>query len=237
MTELEQALVGLGRELEVPPTPDLTSRVRARTARRSDARRWLVLAVAVVVVGIGIAMAVPDARSSILRFFGIGSVKIERVGTLPASREAPLTAGLGPARTRAEAERIAGFRIVLPIFKGAPPSRYYAIRDALAATVIRSGSTPLLLTELKGDQTWLSKKIVNGNTEIEPARVGTHDGLFLSGGRHVLLYQAANGTEVRQLATRFAGNVLLWSDGARTFRLEGRVSRSEAIRLANLITG
>jgi hypothetical protein len=237
MAELEQALVALGRELEIPPTPDLTSAVRARVARGRATRRWLVVALAVAVVGIGIAMAVPDARSSILRFFGIGSVKIERVDTLPASREAPLTAGLGPVRTRAQAEGVAGFRMVLPKFKGAPPSRYYAIPDALVATVIRSGSTPLLLTELEGDQTWLSKKIVDQNTRVEPARVGDYDGLFLSGGRHVLLYETANGTEVRQLATRFAGNVLLWSDGTRTYRLEGKVSRDEAIRLANLIIG
>jgi hypothetical protein len=236
MTELERALVELGHGLEIPPTPDLTTAVRARVARRTDRRRWLVLAVAVAVVAVGIAMAVPDARSAILHFFGIGSVKIERVDTLPASHPAPLTAGLGPARTRAEAERIAGFRMVLPKFKGAPPSRYYAIPHGLVATVIRSGSTPLLLTELKGDQTWLSKKIVGQNTKVEPARVDVYDGLFLSGGRHVLLYQVANGTEVRQLTTRFAGNVLLWSDGVRTFRLEGRISREEAIRLASLIS-
>jgi hypothetical protein len=237
MTELEQALVSLGVELDVPPTPNFAGTVRARIVRRRAARRWLVVAFAVAVVGVGIAMAVPDARSAILRFFGIGSVKIERVDTLPASRQAPVTAGLGPARTRAEAEQIAGFRMVLPGFKSAPPSRYYAIRGALIATVIRHGPTPVLLTELKGEQTWLSKKLVDPNTRVEPARVDVYDGLFLSGGRHVLLYEVANGTEVRQLATRFAGNVLLWSDGTRTYRLEGRVSRDEAIRLANLISG
>jgi hypothetical protein len=237
MTELEQALVSLGVELDVPPTPNFAGTVRARIVRRRAARRWLVVAFAVAVVGVGIAMAVPDARSAILRFFGIGSVKIERVDTLPASRQAPVTAGLGPARTRAEAEQIAGFRMVLPGFKSAPPSRYYAIRGALIATVIRHGPTPVLLTELKGEQTWLSKKLVDPNTRVEPARVDVYDGLFLSGGRHVLLYQASSNGEIRQLTTRFAGNVLLWSDGNLTYRLEGRLSRDEAIRLANLITG
>jgi len=236
MTELEQALAVLGRELAIPPTPDLSRAVRARIGRRRAPRRWFVVAVAVVVVGFGIAMAVPDARSSILRFFGIGSVKVERVGTLPASREAPLTAGLGKPRTLAQAERIAGFRMVLPRFKGAPPSRYYAISEALIATVIRDGRTPLLLTELQGDQTFLSKKFVDRNTTVEPARVGTHQGLFLSGGRHVVQYLQSNGSQVHELSTRFAGNVLLWFDGVRTYRLEGQVSRDEAIRLANLIT-
>jgi hypothetical protein len=237
MTELEQALAALGRQLAIPPTPDLTGAVRARIARRRATRRWLVVAVAAAVVGFGIALAVPDARSSILRFFGVGSVRVERVGTLPASQEAPLAAGLGKPRTLAEAERIAGFRMVLPAFKGAPPSRYYAIRGALIATVIRSGPTPVLLTELKGEQTWLSKKYVDRTTTIEAIRVGAHEGLFLSGGRHVLQYLQSNGAEVGQLATRFAGNVLLWSDGVRTYRLEGRLTRDEAVRVANLITG
>jgi hypothetical protein len=235
MPELEQALVALGRELDVPPTPDLVGAVRARIDRRARTRRWLVLALAVVVVAIGIAMAVPDARSSILRFFHIGSVKVERVDTLPRSREAPLTAGLGPPRTRAEAERRAGFRFVLPRFKGAPPTRYYALTGAIA-TVIRSGSTPLLLTELRGDQTWLSKKVVDPETRVEGASVGSHGGLFLSGGRHVLMYQTSP-SEVAQIYTRFAGNVLLWSTGERTFRLEGEVSRAEAIRIGRSITG
>src|SRR2546423_176538 len=122
MPELEQALLALGPELDVPPTPDLVGAVRARIDRRARTRRWLVLALAVVVVAMGIAMAVPNARSSILRFFHIGSVKVERVDTLPPSREAPLSSGLGPPRTRAEAEQRAGFRIVLPRFKGAPPN-------------------------------------------------------------------------------------------------------------------
>jgi hypothetical protein len=234
MPELEQALAALGRELDVPPTPDLVGPVRARIDRRARTRRWLVLALAVVVVAIGIAMAVPDARSSILRFFHIGSVKVERVDTLPPSREAPLTAGLGPPRTRAEAEQRAGFRIVLPRFNGAPPARYYAF-SGLIATVIRSGSTPLLLSELKGDQTWLGKKVVDPDTKLEGVSVGSHGGLFLSGGRHVLMYQTSQ-SEVAEIHTRFAGNVLLWSAGGRTFRLEGKVSRDEAIRIGRSIT-
>ncbi len=78
MTELERALVALGNELEFPPTPDVAGAVRARLAPR---RRWLrpaALVFAVVVVGVGIAMAVPPARSAILRFFHIGAATVER---------------------------------------------------------------------------------------------------------------------------------------------------------------
>ena len=44
MTELELALVALGHELDVPPTPDLAPHVRARIERRSGRRRGLAIA-------------------------------------------------------------------------------------------------------------------------------------------------------------------------------------------------
>ena len=49
MTELERALVLLGRELDFPAEPDLRSRVRERIERKRRVRRALVFAVALVV--------------------------------------------------------------------------------------------------------------------------------------------------------------------------------------------
>src|SRR6266496_4044135 len=105
MTELERALLALGGELDFPPEPDLLPAVRARLARRRFGfRPALAFAVAVLLVAFGIAMAVPDARSAILRFFHIGSVTVERVETLPPAQQRPLASGLGPALTRQAAE-------------------------------------------------------------------------------------------------------------------------------------
>jgi hypothetical protein len=236
MTELEQALVALGREVEIPPTPDLVPAVRRRIERRRRSRRGVALAFAVLVVGIGIAMAVPPARSAILRFFHIGAVSVERVDTLPPAREAPLTAGLGTPRTRAEAEQLAGFRMILPKFEGAPPSRYYAIRGSLIATTISVESKPVLLTELRGDQVGLAKKFTSGTTKVEPVTVHSRFGLFISGGKHVIMYELPSGTEVGQLYPRLAGNVLLWTGAGRTFRLEGELSKATALRIARELT-
>ena len=90
MPELELALVELGRSIDFPPTPDLTSRVRERIAtehppRRSflPARRTLVIALALLAVAVGALMAVPGTRAAILEFFGVRGVAIERVETLP----------------------------------------------------------------------------------------------------------------------------------------------------------
>src|SRR5438105_2103223 len=125
MPELERALVALGSELEFPATPDLVGPVRRRLARRAP---WCVLAfaLALLAVAFGIAMAVPQARSAILRFFHIGAVTVERVETLPRAEQRPLVAGLGPALARPAAEKRAQLKVKLPRVAGTPPSRYYA---------------------------------------------------------------------------------------------------------------
>src|SRR6266545_6426089 len=122
MTELERALVALGRELDFPVEPDLVAGVRARLERPrfvlAPRRRALAFAVAVLVVAFGIAMAVPQARSAILRFFHIGGVTVEQVETLPRAENRPLVAGLGPPLSRRDAELRAHLSIVLPEVEG-----------------------------------------------------------------------------------------------------------------------
>src|ERR671939_1884900 len=109
MTELERALVALGHELDVPAAPDLWPLLRTRLERRERRRRGLVVAVALGVTAIAVAMAVPQARTAILRFFHIGAVTVEHVQTLPHATHASLTAGLGEPLVREDAEMAAAF--------------------------------------------------------------------------------------------------------------------------------
>jgi hypothetical protein len=229
MTELERALVALGRELDIPAGPDLRSRVRERIERKPHRRRALVLALTLL-VAIGIALAVPPARSAILRFFHIGSVTIERVETLPAARERSLVAGLGPALSLREAEQSSGVPLVL----NAPrPRRFYA-QPGLLATILHYHGQSVLLAELQGDQTGLTKKFAGPDTRIEPAPIGSF-GLWLEGGKHVLTWVSSSG-ETRQMERRLAGNVLLWTEGSRTYRLEGGLNRGQMLDLGRQIT-
>jgi hypothetical protein len=230
MTELERALLQLGRELDLPAEPDLRSRVRERIERRPRYRRALGPALALLLIALGIALAVPDARSAILRFFHIGAVTIERVETLPAARDRPLTAGLGPALSLHEAEARSGVSLVL---NGPRPERFYA-RLGLIATLLHSGGKPVLLAELQADQTGIVKKLAGSGTRVEPAPIGSF-GLWLEGGRHVLIWETGAG-EVRQIEPRLAGNVLIWTDGGRTFRLEGGLNRGQMLELGRQIT-
>ena len=234
MTELELALVQLGHELDVPPTPDLRAAVRARIERRSRRRRLFAVAVALAVVGVGVAFAVPSARSAILRFFHIGAATVERVETLPPAEQRPLLTDFGPPRTRAAAERIAGFKMRLPRFEGAPPTRFYAL-PRVVATSFRHEGKVVLLVEIEGRQMFLTKKFASGETRVAPVEVSnSYFGLWLSGGPHVVLWSSPR-RDYRS-TTRLAGNVLLWETATRTYRLEGRLTREEALRLAHDIT-
>ena len=221
MTPLEHALVALGRELDLPEAPDLVPAVRQRLEPRRR-RRPLVLALAAAaVLALGAALAVPQARSAFLRFFHLGGVTIERVETLPPAQERPLAQGLGPLISVAAAERQVGFEPLLP----SSVDRVYVQEGAILA-LLREHGKPVLLTEFRDGAYF--KKAVSGQTEIEELRVGRDFGLWVEGARHTF--------QMPSRAPRMAGNVLVWTHRGLTLRLEGRLTRAEAVALALRIT-
>jgi hypothetical protein len=221
VTPLEQALAALGRDLDVPTTPDLVGGVAARLQPRARSRRPLAFVLAGVALALAAALAVPSARSSVLRFFHLGGVTVERVETLPPADERSLTANLGESIPVDEAAQRVGFQPLLP----AGVDRVYENEGAILA-VLREDGAPVLLTEF-GSGAYF-KKAVGGQTSIEQLRVGADDGFWIEGARHV--FQMPSG------APRMAGNALVWTHGSLTLRLEGRLTRTEAIALARRVT-
>ena len=78
------------------------------------------------------------------------------------------------------------------------------------------------------------KKSVAEKAVVEPVRVDGARGLWLEGPPHTLTYFNGSG-EFRQRTVRITGNVLLWTHGPVTLRLEGRISKAQALRLARRI--
>ena len=228
MAEVERELRDLGRLLAFPPEPDLVPAVLARLDEprpRFGRRRLLVVALAALVAAIAIAFAVPPARTAILRFFHIGGETIERVQTLPPAQRRSPVAGLAGPMSVASASRRAGFEPSLPPSHG----RVYAA-DGIVSTYLRPR---VVLSEFRGDLGF-TKKVVTPKTHIEPLTVDGHDGLWLEGAPHVVMYFDSRNL-VHNGVVRLAGNVLVWSRGSLTFRLEGPLTKDEALRLAKTV--
>lgn len=231
MSEIEERLVALGRELELPAEPDVAPRVLERLERRATPFPWraAALAFAVLALAVGIAFAVPQARSAILRFFHLGGATVVRVEALPPALERSQAGGLGEPLPRAAAEDRVGFTLLLPPASG----RVYVLGDSLASVLVRAYGRPVLLSEFEAPRELL-RKLVTGRTRVERVRVGGSPGLWLQGGPHVLQYlDRRRGLSEQPILIH--GNVLFWTRGRLTLRLEGELTRGQALELARRI--
>ena len=230
MSSLEQSLQQLGRELAYPPTPDLASTARYRG--RPFPWRAVALTAAVLAVALAAAFAVPQARTTILRWFHLRGATVERVETLPAAQERSRAGGLGRRMSESRAERFVGFHLLLPPLRGRPA--VYVLDDTLATVILRLGGRPVLLSEYVARSYALLQKSVGAKAVVEPVRVDGERGLWLEGPPHTLTYFNGNG-EFQERTVKITGNVLLWTQGPVTLRLEGRISKAEALKLARRI--
>jgi hypothetical protein len=65
---------------------------------------------------------------------------------------------------------------------------------------------------------------------VAPVRVAGGQGYWLSGDELYLFWEGPEGFV--DDARRWVGDVLLWTDGSITYRLETSLGREEAIRIA-----
>lgn len=236
MTDLERSLVLLGRELDVPPAPDLAARVVADlAARRPRARRRYVLALAAVVAAALLAtLAVPDARSALLRLFGVGAVRIELVDELPevAADPVELELSLGERVSLEELRERAGYPLLE--LDEPPDAVHLGERGTVWFVYGRPGAVRLLVAQtpsVRVDEPSLFKKLAPAGTSVSEVAVRGERGFFLSGRQHVVLLVDEDGDAVAESA-RLAQEVLVWVEGGRTIRLEGDLTEEEARRIA-----
>jgi hypothetical protein len=252
MTELEQALVRLGGELQFPETPDLAATVRRRLADAQPRRGWsrrprgrtLVLAFAVLAVAVGAVMAVPPARSAILEFFGLEGATVQRVDTLPAlPADISRSLQLGAPVSLDEAGELARFEVLVPELLGEPDGTYHSIvppggrislvyepREGLPEA--RETGVGLLVTEYRGDLApdFIGKMVGEG-VSVEPVTVDGESGLWLEGEQHFFFYRNPDG-QTAEDTIRLAGNTLLVEQGNLLVRLEGEITRERALEIA-----
>ncbi|MET7970115.1 hypothetical protein [Micromonospora sp. NPDC005305] len=236
MDDLERELRDLATWLETPEVPDVTAPVRARLAtparRPRRWRYWLAAALAALLVALlppGRA-AIADAVAGLLRFSGIvidtTSAPVPPTGVpspLPAQRPASLV----------EAQRQVRFPIRVPAELGEPEQVLVADPDGTGAyrvvTLLYRGGA-LRLDAFDGGLDPVFHKQLGG-PGVEWVQVRGDFAVWI-GGPHELAYVDRTGT-VRVETARLAAATLIWEDAGVSYRLEGDLTRDDAIGVAS----
>jgi hypothetical protein len=223
VTNLESELRALAPLVDLPPERDLAPAVRVRIGARRPLRRPLVLALALLALAVAIAFAVPPARSAILHWLGLGAARVEFVDRLPAARRRrPLD--LGAETSLADARAKQTYAVLTSPLLGAPDE--VRVRGDQVAFVY---GRKLLVTQSRG--TFFAKGVGPGSS-VQHVRVNGQPGLWISGAPHVFGY-IGGAAQPRPVTFYLVGNVLIWQHGELTLRLEGRLTRDEALRIAS----
>jgi len=247
MRDLHEELTALS--VEWPATPDLAAAVTARLERPAPVRRaWrpvLAYALAAIAAAFALTMAAsPDARSAVLEWLGLKSVKVERrEPTAPPPSPGTLGAGLGLGTpvTLAEARREAPF-LSLPAADGlGRPDAIYVGGESVSLVYgerpgyARSTTTgaAVLVQEFEARVGPFIEKTVGQAARLERLTVDGAPAYFITGA-HGFAYEGEN--DVRFEDQRLAGNTLLVerADGL-LIRVEGEIERDQAIALARSV--
>ena len=250
MADLHAELTAL--TVEWPPTPELADGVLARIEsagapprRRPRWRPALAYVLAALVAAFGLTMAAsPDARSAVLEWLGLKSVKVERREPVaPEPSPGTLGAGLrlGTPVTVAEARERAPF-LRLPAARGlGEPDAVYLGREAVALVYGKRKGYPrdpttgaaLLVQEFPARVGPFIEKSLGQEAKLERLRVDGAPAYFITGA-HGFAYESDEGFGFED--QRLAGNTLLVerSDGLLV-RVEGKLSRDRAVAVAQSV--
>jgi hypothetical protein len=201
--------------------------VLGRSQRKPFAWGRVAVAVALALVALAAAFAVPPARTAILRFFHLGGATVVRVDTLPQPVERSRAAGLGRPVSLEEAQRRASVQLLLP--PGERPSRAYLLGDSLVSVPLEAYGKPVLLSEFQSFGPGSLQKLVTQEANVEPTHVAGAEALWIE-GTHAFEYYGRDG--FHEAPVREQGNALLWLHGDLTLRLEGALTKAQALELA-----
>lgn len=228
----ERLLTEIAAGLAYPPTPDLSQRLsRVPAAPR---RLWAYAAIVLALLAAGV-LAVPQARASLVEFLRFGAIRLILGGPTATPSPTPMSAvatPFGPVlsgrTTLGDAETLASFPIRLPTYPaglGLPDEVYFQQHEGqVALTLWRNadGTARLALYHLTERDFALKAVQV-----IERTLVGSTPALWARGPHFVRLRDFTFG----QLEL-VAGDVLIWTVGDVTYRLESDLPLGEAARIA-----
>ncbi len=252
IAELERSLDLLREAIDWPATPLLAGRITARIATPAPApRAWFqsrwALAAAIALLAIAALTAYTPSRDAIASWINLHT-SITRMNHLPTPSPQPSgplgkRLGLGEPTTLAAAQGKVAWNILLPASLGRPDEVYFQL-DAPSGEVnlvyksrpglktSRQTGVAVLITEVSGrvDTNFFGKMLGQGTT-IEDVTVNGHKGWWISGEPHDVFFADANGN-FRSETLRLATNTLLIDEGGIIVRIEGDLTKAQALEIA-----
>ena len=214
--------------LEVPEPADQRAAVRARLTRpRRPWKTWLATGVAALIGTVAAVAparaAVVDAVSDLLRVAGVVVERDAAPPPVPATPSPLPSAGTG---TLAEARRAVPFTLKVPAGLGEPDEAVLADPDQngvprVVTLIYRGGA--VRFDQFDGR---LEPAFLKSAPAAEWIELGSATAVWLA-DPHPVTYIDRFGVE-RTATARLAGPTLIWSDGLRTYRLEGLTTSAEA---------
>jgi hypothetical protein len=234
-----------------------TGRARPGPIRRSLARS-LLLAAALALLLVGGALAVRFGLDLLSIEFGPlpsprpgSSAAVVASGAsasaAPTTPAGPVGEGLrlGAPRTLEDVRAEAPFDILVPDELGPPDAIYlggrelrgqvalvYEPRPGLPASATLDGAG-LLVTQNRGEtDEGLAHKLVDaGLASVVAIDIDGAPGYWISGEPHAFWYLAPDGTSIED-SGRLVGDTLIWERGGVLYRIEGAISREQALQIA-----
>jgi hypothetical protein len=229
------------------------TRMAAPIVRRSRRRR-LVIFVLVALFGTS-----ASAAAITLGRVRIGGIEL-RFSPQPTSKDSSVSAPVpvtvpgsidtwpGEPVTLEEAKRRFKHKVLLPKMLRAPVATYFLTPpESGQVTAIWAPSkmfpkttdpkVGLIFTQFRGSSTGATimkkQQVSSGMPTIETVRVHGSEGRFLSGPNHLVVIVDDSGT--REENARLATNTLIWTEKEFTYRLEGNMKKSDALKIANSV--
>jgi hypothetical protein len=230
MRDLERDLRELGGEIAYPATPQFDLGFERRPARLPYLRPLALGLAVLLAVLAGVLAFSPGARSAFLEIFHLKGATVERVEELPEVETQAID--FGQRVSLEEAELRVGFDLV----DLGEPDAVFVRGTHMASLVYGPVDKPrLVLSQLRG-AVWdgFVKKVGSSRTRIENVTVDDERGLYVSGDEHFVMFLDEN-SNIADERTFLAGTVLLWNRGPLLLRLEGDLTRAEAVELAESV--
>jgi hypothetical protein len=250
MPELENQLTAVAASIEWPRTPQLrivrTNRLFEETSPRivPANRRYLLAAAAALLIAITLAFTWLTLHTTIYRVPNPPTPTPHSPGALGSNL------GLGTPTTLAGAQGKVSWKIAVPSSLGRPDAVYLKLPPdgpsqgevslvyAQAPGIATSAQTgvAVLVTEARGSvNESLFGKILGPDTRFEQVTVNGHPGYWISGHPHDFAFTDANGDFYME-QMRLATNTLLFDDNGSVIRIEGDMTKVQALQIASATT-